>query len=353
MKVQDFTYGRQIFCTETFEMVPSLPDIVERRIQYFYADNDGLMEAHFIDFEHLQEDMKDKSLVWLHVSGTIGDEFWKHLRQFLDLSDEQVKILRNPHKRAYFDDFPNGMFWSVQSPAVTESVDALETINFLLTEKVLFTRQFSHDNAFSVTSHNLISKAEMHKNMTTDVLAGELMEDVLLNYVDVLKLGGTKLETIQNKIIRNPGKEELHLINRSQQMIWIFLNVLWPVETVINSVQRSKNKVLSEAGKQEFAYRMHEVGALVRTFETYRSMSYNLMDVYVSGLGLRTNETTEVLTIVATLFLPPTLIAGIYGMNFNIPEVHNPYGYYVCLLAMFAVSGGLLYWFKQKGIIRF
>ncbi len=353
MKVQDFTFGRQIFCTESFEMVPCLPDTVERRIQFYYADADGLMESHFIDFDQLKEEAKDKTLLWLHISGSIGDEFWKCLKDFLDLSDEQVKILRFPHKRAFFEDYPNGMLWTIQRPSVTENVDALETVNFYMSDKVLFTRQFSHDNAFSIASHNLISQGEMHANMTADVLSGELMEDVLLGYVDVLKLGGTKLETIQNKIIRNPGKKELHLINRSQQMIWIFLNVLWPVETVINSIHKSKNRVLTEAGKQEYSYRMDEVGALVRTFETYRSMSYNLMDVYVSGLGLRTNETTEVLTIVATLFLPPTLIAGIYGMNFQIPEVHNPYGYYICLISMFVVSGGLLYLFAKRGLIRF
>ncbi|HNA74564.1 MAG TPA: CorA family divalent cation transporter, partial [Candidatus Obscuribacter sp.] len=92
-------------------------------------------------------------------------------------------------------------------------------------------------------------------------------------------------------------------------------------------------------------------GAVVRLFETYRAMSYNLMDVYVSGLSLRTNESTVVLTMIATLFLPPSLIAGIYGMNFNIPEVHVTFGYYFCLASMVVVSGGLLIWLKLKGFI--
>lgn len=60
-----------------------------------------------------------------------------------------------------------------------------------------------------------------------------------------------------------------------------------------------------------------------------------------------------ILTVIATLFLPPTLIAGIYGMNFQIPEVHYTFGYYACLALMVVVSGGLLWWLKTRGFLDF
>jgi magnesium transporter len=76
------------------------------------------------------------------------------------------------------------------------------------------------------------------------------------------------------------------------------------------------------------------------------------MDVYVSGLSLRTNRTTTLLTIIATVILPPSLIAGIYGMNFAIPEVHAASGYYFCIVGMFLISGTLLAWLKLNGHIE-
>lgn len=353
MKELAFTHGRLNFCGETYQMLPCLPDDVEVRIQLYFIDEDGLMESGFHSFEDLRNLKAEKSVVWMHIAGVANDQFWKELRAFLDLSDNQIKLLRSPHIRSHTDDFSEGIFWSLQRPSVTDNIDALETVNFLVTENFMVTRQFSHDHAFSLVTHRLMSKGPHIAAYGADRLAAELIGDIINSYLDLLKTGGTKLEAIQNKIIRNPGKEELQLINRSQQLIWIFLNAVWPLETIMQSVVHSRNPVIKDEGRKDFNARMAEAQSVMRLFETYRAMSYDLMDVYVSGLGLRTNETTMILTIIATLFLPPTLIAGVYGMNFTIPEIHLEGGYYWCLASMFAVSGGLLLWLKTRGYIRF
>lgn len=353
MKELSFSHGRLSFSTETFEMQPCLPDRLESRIQTFYLDADGLMETHFVGFDALVEQRNSKSLIWLHVSGTPGDEFWQHLSKAFNLSDEEIKYIRSPHLRSVADDFESGLFWSLQRPSTNYEIDALESINFFMLDKALLTRQFSHEAAFTISAHHLMAKGAQCAGYTVDVLAAQLVEDILKSYLDLLKLGGTKLESIQNKIIRNPGKAELHLINRSQQIIWIYLNAIWPIELVLQSIIHSRSSILTKDGNADFRARLEEANSVLRLFETYRAMSYNLMDVYVSGLGLRTNETTMVLTIIATLFLPPTLIAGIYGMNFQIPEIHVSGGYYWCLAAMFGVSGGLLVWLWRRGFISF
>jgi magnesium transporter len=351
MKELSFNLGRLAFEPETLQMVPCLPDILEYQIKVFYANKEGLIETGFSDFELLATQREENDFLWVHLTGTFGDEIWTRFRAFLDLSDEQVKQLRGPHKQSFFEDFHNGMFWTLQRPSVTNNVDAIETVNFFLAKKVLVTRQFSHDQAFGVASHQLMEKGEHFSNVCVDSLAAVLISDVISSYVDLLKMGGTKLEEIQNKIIHRPGKEELNLINRAQQVIWIFLNQVWPVETVLQAMQRSTNPLWTETGKRQMGYRQDEIAAVIRLFETHRAMSYNLMDVYVSGLSLRTNETTTVLTVIATLILPPSLIAAIYGMNFFIPEVHAVFGYYVCLAGMVIVSGSLLYWLRRQGYI--
>lgn len=354
MKEIDFTHGRLSFSLDSFEMRPCLPDTVERRIQLFRLDGElGFVEQGFHDFDALDQVREECNFVWLHLSGSLGAEFFAELKRFLDLDDEQVKHLRSPHRRSFFEDDPNALFWTMQRPAVTQTTEVLETINFILCQKVMVTRQFSHDNAFAMVAHKLMSKAEQLTDLSVDGLAAELIEDMINSYVEVLQFGGTRLEEIQNKVIRRPGKQELYLINRAQQVIWIYMNAAWPIETVIQTMLRSRNPLLSKRGKEEIGYRLEEASAVLRLFETYRAMSYNLMDVYVSGLGLKTNETTMILTVIATLFLPPTLIAGIYGMNFQIPEIHVAWGYYFCLGAMVMVSGGLLFWLKRRGFIDF
>lgn len=352
MKELSFNHGRLAFSQGTLALEPCLPDTLELRTKLHCLDIDGLAEAGFFDFEDLAVKRAEKGIVWLHLAGSLGDEFWKHLSDFLDLTDEQKKLLRGPHKDSFQEEFHNGIFWSLARPSITERVDAIESINFFMADKVLVTRQFSHDSAFTMVSHKLQEKGQYFADATVDVLAAKLIEDVINSYVVLLKLGGTRLEEIQNKIILRPGKQELELINTAQQLIWIFLNQVWPIETVLLALERSQSPLMTEQGKIQIAYRKDEAAAVIRLFETYRAMSYNLMDVYVSGLSLRTNKTTTILTMIATLFLPPSLIAGIYGMNFAIPEVHAAFGYYFCLFSMFCVSGSLLFWLKYNGHIE-
>lgn len=354
MRVLDYTYGRIVFSKETLDMQPSLPEKVPARAQYFHYQEDvGFMETGFFDFDALKKDLEQKEFVWLHLSGTVGDEFWQHLQKFADLSDEQLKMLKYPHPKPFFEEVKNGLFWNVQRPFVTEQTDAIENINFYLIDRVLFTRQFSQDNAFNLVTHRLMAQGDDLSDLTADKLCAQLIDDVLQSYSDFLSVGGARLESIQNKIIRRPGPEELQLINAAQQMIWIFLKSVWPIETVLQGMVRTKSKLITADGRDELQYRLSQASSVIGLFDIYREMSYDLMDVYVSGLGLRTNKTTMILTVIATLFLPPSLIAGIYGMNFFIPEYHIPFGYYVSLLAMAGVSGGLLWWLKSRGYIEF
>lgn len=353
MKELPFNFGRLSFDFTSFEMNPCLPDQLEPRIHYYALDENGLNMKPFFDFDSLCDEQGNKSFCWMHLTGTHSADFWTHLAKYMNLSDEQIKLIRSPHHRSFFDDFHNGLFWTLQRPSVGETVEAIEVVNFFMTDKIILTRQFSHDSAFNITVDRLMAKGSEIGGYTVDRLSAHLIEDIIATYVEVLKVGGTKLESIQSRIIKHPGKAELRLINRAQQIIWIFLNTVWPLETVVLALSRCRSNAISEKGRLELGYCYDEAASVVRMFETYRSMSYNLMDVYVSGLGLRTNETTMILTVIATLFLPPTLIAGIYGMNFQIPEIHLTFGYYLCLALMILVSGGLLYWLKSRGFLDF
>lgn len=354
MKELAFSHGRLSYSQETSEMTPCLTGKVEAGIQYhFYSGDMGFIKGGFQNFELFARDRELRDFIWLHLTGEFEEDFWQGLKKSLALTDEQLKQLRSPHARSFFEEYPEELFWSLQRASVSQDSNALEVVNFMITPKVLVTRQFSQDFAFSSISHKLMSQAEQLHDFTVDKLSADLIEDIIQSFIDALVIGGAKLEKIQNRIIKNPGKEELKLINFAQQIIWVFYNALWPVETILQAVLRSKNPLISIEGRAELVHSLEEASSVLRLFETYREMSYDLMDVYVSGLGLKTNETTRILTIIATIFLPPSLIASIYGMNFDIPEVSLHGGYYICLFLMFAVSGGLVWWLRKHEYIEF
>jgi magnesium transporter len=94
---------------------------------------------------------------------------------------------------------------------------------------------------------------------------------------------------------------------------------------------------------------------VIETVENFRDLLTGMIDIYLSGLSHKMNEVVKVLTIISTIFIPVTFIAGVYGMNFetslagNMPELKMEYGYVYCWLGMFAISGGLLFFFWKKG----
>src|SRR5579883_1437629 len=155
-----FNHGRMVFSYETLEMTPSLPDEIELRIQIHQLAESGLIPRTFIDFDELQKLAEEGAPLWIHLSGSLSDDFWKSLKKFSDLSDQQIKDVRHPHKRGFVDEHREGIFWTLTRPFVGENLDALETINFFLCERLLITRQFSHDDAFKLAVHKLMSKGE-------------------------------------------------------------------------------------------------------------------------------------------------------------------------------------------------
>lgn len=348
-----FNHGRLTFSMECFQMLPSLPDQIEAHVQVHSIGSAGFNKYVFQSFEQLKEATSGETCVWLHLVGSHDDYFWKDLSKFADITDEHIKCLRNPHARSFVDENQLGIFWSVFKPWITDSFDGLEVVNFYICDRLLITRQFSQEDIFAPIVHKLFAQGDRLGELGADRLAADLLETIIHAYYDVLTIGGAKLEQLQTRVIKHPGKIELNMINRAQQLVWIFLKSVWPIDTITSALSRSRNPVITADGKLDLAYCHEEASSVLRLFETYREMSYDIMDVYVSGLGLRTNETTKILTVIATLFLPPTLIAGIYGMNFVIPEVHFPFGYYVCLASMFGVSFGLLAWLHWKGFLDF
>lgn len=172
MKEIDFTHGRLAFSKDTYEMLPCLPEMVDPRIQLFYMDPNGLLESGFREFAELETLRDQTNILWIHVSGVPSQEFWKQLGKFTDVGDEQMKYLRSPHTRSFFEDFENGLFWTLQRPSITENVDALETVNFLMVDKVLVTRQFSHENAFSLVVHKVMSKGHQFSTSRVDCFSG-------------------------------------------------------------------------------------------------------------------------------------------------------------------------------------
>lgn len=188
-----------------------------------------------------------------------------------------------------------------------------------------------------------------------DYLAYALMDAVVDAFFPVLEALGERLEDLEVEVVdaRRPMSKQIHDIKRDLLTI---RRAIWPQRDLLSGLLRGESPLVD---KETLVYMRDTYDHAVQVMdmvETFREIASGLMDLYLSGVSNRMNEIMKVLTILSTVFLPITFIAGVYGMNFdtkvsplNMPELEHPYGYVLSLALMAASVAGLLYYYKRRG----
>jgi magnesium transporter len=172
------------------------------------------------------------------------------------------------------------------------------------------------------------------------------------HYFNTLEKLGEHIELLQEDLIRNPAQTTLQQIHRLKHQIILFRRAVWPLRETVGSLLRGESSAIQQSTliylRDVYDHLIHVIDSI----EIYRDMLGGMMDLYLSSLSNRMNEIMKVLTVIATIFMPLTFIAGVYGMNFKyMPELEWHWGYPAVLLLMAAVAVNMLsYFFRKKWI---
>jgi magnesium transporter len=155
---------------------------------------------------------------------------------------------------------------------------------------------------------------------------------------------------LEEELVTNPGPATLQVMHRlKREMIYLRRSV-WPLREVIGALQRSDPKIISSQTHPYLRDVYDHTIQVIETMETYRDIVSGMLDIYLSSISNRLNVVMKVLTVIATIFMPLTFIAGVYGMNFKyMPELEWNYGYPIILAGMSMVAITMLIYFKRKG----
>jgi magnesium transporter len=169
------------------------------------------------------------------------------------------------------------------------------------------------------------------------------------NFLLVFEEFQEKSESLEEKLIYEPVKEDLSSIQELKKAVQAIRQSLWPTREILNSLVRRESSFISEGTVVYFRDTLDHQLQLNDTLEASREMVSSLMEIYLSSINNKMNEVMKVLTIIATIFIPLTFIAGLYGMNFEfMPELKWHWGYPAILLVMFFVTLILIIYFKKK-----
>jgi len=172
------------------------------------------------------------------------------------------------------------------------------------------------------------------------------------NYFTILEQTGEKIESIEESLMGQPKPEDLQMVFALRREMLLLRRSVWPVREAITGLQKGESKLIHE-NTVVFLRDVHDhTIQLIETLEIFQEIVTGMVEVYLSSISNQMNQTMKVLTVIATIFIPLTFVAGIYGMNFKyMPELEWHWGYPAALVIMIAIVLFMIGWFRRKRFI--
>lgn len=297
--------------------------------------------------------LKTKPVVtWVNVEGLNDVKLIEEIAKQYNLHPLTVEDILNVGQRSKIDEFDDYLFITLK----TLQWDAAKK-NFSMAELSLVVGAdflLSFQEQPSVIFDNIRERLrtipqQIMRKQGTDYLAYRLMDIVVDQYFLVLEALGDQIEILEDSIITNPTREKARALYRLKNSILILRKAIWPIREVVNQLVKVPDKIIAPATQVYFRDLYDHTVQAIEGIETFREILSNMLDIYLSSLTNRMNEIMKVLTVIATIFIPVTFIASIFGMNFKyMPELQWKWGYPAVLGLMFCVIAGMIYYFKRK-----
>ena len=202
-----------------------------------------------------------------------------------------------------------------------EQIQAVESeqVSLILGTNFVISFQERVGDVFEPIRERLRNAKGRIRKMGPDYLAYALLDAIVDSYFAILEKIGERIESMEEQLVANPTEKTLHHIHTMKREMILLRKSIWPLREVISGVQRSESSLISETTGLYLRDIYDHTIQVIDTVESFRDMVSGMLDIYLSSISNKMNEVMKVLTIIATIFIPLTFIAGIYGMNFN-PE---------------------------------
>jgi magnesium transporter len=295
-----------------------------------------------------------ESVTWINVDGVHSADVIQQFGDGFDLHPlllEDIMHTKQRPKTELFDDQVYVVLRMLYDPDETdqEFEVASEQISIVLGPGWVLTFQEETGDNFDSVRQRIRQGGGRIRKSGADYLAYALMDVVVDNYFIMLERFGDYIEDLDAELVTSPTESLLHDIRDIKHAVLQVRRVVWPVRDALNALLRGESRLIKK-GTLLFLRDVYDhTVQVVDMTETMRDLVSSMMDIYLTSMSNRLNEIMKVLTIMATIFIPLTFIAGVYGMNFeHMPELYWRYGYWSVLGVMALVAVGLLFWFKSR-----
>lgn len=294
----------------------------------------------------------DTSLVsWIDVEGLHEIEIIQQMGSCQGLHPLVMEDIVNTNQRPKLEDFGDYLYIVLKMLRLGPKEEIItEQVSLILGDNYVISFQEGiQGDVFGPVRERLKNGKGRIRGLGADYLAYSLMDAIVDNYFVVLEEVGERIEALEDSVLNNPRPETARRVHQLKRDMILLRKSVWPLREVISSLQRRESKLVTERVVLYLRDLYDHTIQVIDTIESSRDMLAGMLDIYLSSISNRMNEVIKFLTIIGTIFIPLTFIAGVYGMNFqNMPELHWRWGYYGALGLMLAVAFSLLSYFRRK-----
>jgi magnesium transporter len=306
-------------------------------------------ENEFTDLSECLAHIKEGYVKWMNLEGVHHLNLVESIGKHFNLHPLTTEDISHTDQRPKFEDYEDYVICIMKMITYDREAVAEQLSLVLLENIVLSFQEPTGCDAFDIIRTRLKQAKGRVRKLGADYLFYALMDAVVDWYFIAIERIGDKLEIIEEEVMREPKKESLiQLYDLKREIIYLRKQV-WPLRDMINNLIRTENKLISDNTQIFIRDLQDHTTRIIDTVETYRDLLSGIMDIHISSNSNKMNEIMKLLTIMSSIFIPVTFIAGVYGMNFSdMPELRSKYGYALTWAVMLLVIFGLLFYFRRK-----
>ena len=340
--------------TLTIEEDGSIPEII--LIDY---NRDRATRFNSLTPEACAEHLNTDSVSWVDVKGLGSEIILQKLGQVFDLHPLVLEDIVNVPQRPKVEDYPQQLVIITQMVVPKPSGEGfwLEQVSLVVGKNYLLTVQEKPEkDCFLPVRRRIKFNKGSIRDMGVDYLAYALWDAVIDGFFPILETYGEKIEDLEDEVLFNPNNSSLADVYQVKRELLALRRAIWPQRSALNTLIRDGSSVIDPNILIFLRDCYDHTVQIIDIIETYRELASSLTDIYLSAISNRMNEVMKLLTVISSIFIPLTFIAGIYGMNFdpqaspwNMPELSWYWGYPFCWGLMFATTAALVFFFWRRG----
>jgi magnesium transporter len=317
-------------------------------------DKETFHEDEILTVRELKQNYQDGLVTWINVEGIQDKEMIKELGTHFNLHPLYIEDALDTKQLPKIEENENYIFVLFKSLSYNDRIHEIEVeqISMILGKGFVLTLQEGQaGDPFDVVRERVRTGRGLIKDFGADYLACRLLEAVVSNYFNISEKIGERIEVLEEDLVSNPTPNTLQIIHHMKTSIIHLRRSIWPLREVIFSLMDETNFVTPITRpylRDVYDHTIH----MMELLESYRDIVSGLLDIYLSSISYKLNETMRVLTMISTVFIPLTFLAGWYGMNFKtMPEIDWQYGYaWVIGLASVSLIAMVVFFRRKRWI---